>query len=217
MAAAHDTRHSFLGSHGGPGARKAHDHLNESRFAPARSTSLPQLGIPAGHSRSVGNRLSLQHYQKLRGPFVANTDWPHHPNGGRYNQAPRVNRQAAVEEWIMPERVCPASLPPAGGIKEIRGGKRRVDDNTNTRSHVDTLIWGIDVDGSDGTLNQANSATYAGSAGINEKAERTPIYGHLPPTCARTFGPEGAPQAFDGAGTTSYKRLDPKFDYVDGY
>mmetsp|Transcript_43263 Transcript_43263/g.128161 ORF Transcript_43263/g.128161 Transcript_43263/m.128161 type:complete len:216 (+) Transcript_43263:111-758(+) len=214
MSHASDTRHSFLCSHGGSGARKAHDHVQESRFAQARTMSLPQLGVPAGHSRSIGNRLSLEKYRSLRGPFVANTDWPHHERGGRYNQNPPVDRAARCDEWVAPMRVCPASLPPAGGMHERPKGKRRIGENTNVLSHTDTLIWGIDVDGSDGVLNQAGSVLYKGSAGVNERAERTPIYGHLPPTCLRTFGPEGSSQDFEGGG--SFQRRDPRVDYVEG-
>lgn len=145
------------------------------------------MNIPAGHSHKLGNHLGLQAYANLRGPFVARRDVPIHPKNPRCTE--REIYKAKVEEvWIMPERIRPETLPPAGQIKERRQGKRLIGENTNTLSHVDTLIWDTDIDGSDGILRQTDSVIYKGAAGLNAKAERTPIYGHLPPTCSRTFG-----------------------------
>mmetsp|Transcript_32443 Transcript_32443/g.55439 ORF Transcript_32443/g.55439 Transcript_32443/m.55439 type:complete len:84 (-) Transcript_32443:49-300(-) len=79
-------------------------------------------------------------------------------------------------------------------------------------SHTDTLIWGTDMDGSDGVLKQGNSVIYSQSAGLNAKAERTPIYGVQPPTCLRTFGPDGSSQSWEGS---TYERRDPRRDYAE--
>ncbi|CAK9086708.1 unnamed protein product [Durusdinium trenchii] len=189
MAGPLDTRHSFLNSHGGPGARKRHDFQGTHPVAPLRSSSMPSMNLPAGHSKKLGNNLSFQAYANLRAPFVARRDVPILPKNPRAVE--REAYKARVEEvWVMPEKLRPESLPPAGQFKERRTGKRLVAENTNTLSHVDTLIWDSDIDGSDGILNQASSVIYKGAAGLNAKAERTPIYGHLPPKCYRTFGHE---------------------------
>lgn len=211
MAMAHEGKFSFHGQHTGPGNRKGHNHTVSSHFAPPRTQSLPQLGIPAGFSHTLGNRLPLEAYTTLRGPFHARLNAPMPENGGRYKNAPPP-RVAKQEEWIAPERMRPETLPPAGRMKARIQGKRLVPENTNTLSHVDTLIWGVDYDGSDGLLRQVDSAIYTGSAGVNAKAERTPIYGHLPPTCDRTFGPELADKEWE---TRGYERFDPRRDHID--
>jgi len=207
MAAAHDTKFSFLSAHGPPGSRKQLNYTQESGTAPIRARSLPQLGIPAGYSPALGNRLGLEAYANLRGPFAARLDAPlFGPNGGRHPNV-KPPRKIRAEEWSMPERVRPENLPPAGMMKKRITGRRLVPENSNTLSHVDTLIWGRDVDGSDGLLKQADAQIYSGAAGLNAKAERTPAYGVCPPTCVRTFGPEGSPGDFEGV---SYQRLDPR-------
>lgn len=170
------------------------------------------MGIPAGYSPALGNRLGLEAYGNLRGAFNARRDVAvFGPDGGRHPNVPPP-RQIRAEEWCAPERVKPEGMPPAG--KNVRRicGKRLVAENTNTLSHVDTLVWGIDVDGSDGTLKQGTSTIYSGSAGLNAKAERTPIYGVLPPKCVRTFGGEGGSQSFEGV---TYQRLDPRRSYTE--
>mmetsp|Transcript_4921 Transcript_4921/g.14364 ORF Transcript_4921/g.14364 Transcript_4921/m.14364 type:complete len:213 (+) Transcript_4921:87-725(+) len=211
MSAALDTKFSFLNAYGGPGGRRQHNFYAEAQGAPPRTRSLPQLGAPAGLSAKLGNGLSLESYATLRGPFQARLDAPlYGPNGGRHKDvAPQ--RQRKVEEWVMPERVRPESLPPAGVIKKRVTGKRLIGENTNVLSHVDTLIWGVDVDGSDGVLQQAGSSIYHNSAGLNAKAERTPIYGTLPPKCVRTFGPDGSTDQFE---SVTYQRRDPRFEEV---
>ena len=147
------------------------------------------MNIPAGHSAVLGNQLGLQAYANLRGPFVARRDVPILPKNPRAIER-EIYKGKVEEVWIMPEKLRPETLPPAGQMKERRQGKRQVGENTNTLSHVDTLIWDTDIDGSDGILQQKNSVIYKGAAGLNAKAERTPIYGNLPPTCSRTFGHE---------------------------
>jgi len=148
------------------------------------------MNISAGFSMKLGNQLGFNAYANLRGPFVARRDIPILPKNPRATE--REIYKARVEEvWVMPERLRPETLPPAGQQKERRQGKRLVSENTNTLSHVDTLIWGSDIDKSDGPLKQCDSEIYRGAAGLNAKAERTPIYGYIPPVCYRTFGPEG--------------------------
>lgn len=208
MAASHDTKFSFLGSHGGPGARRGHDYLAPEQHAPTRTQSLPQLGVPAGYSASLGNRLSHAAYANLRGAYHARLDVPHFENGGRRADLPPPREQKS-EDWVAPERVRPETLPPAGGGVVRKRGKRLVGQNTNYISHVDTLIWGRDYDGSDGLLRQQDAPMYVGSAGVTAKAERIPIYGELPPTCVRTFGDSAN---FDGEGTLHYERRDPRAD-----
>jgi len=215
MAMVHDSKFSFHGQHTGPGQRKGHNHFVQSQIAIPRTQSLPQLGIPAGHSQTLGNRLPIEHYASLRGPFHARLNAPFPENGGRREDNP-VPRERAAEEWTQPERIRPETLPPAGRMKHRIQGKRLVQDNTNTLSHVDTLIWGADYDGSDGLLKQVDSPLYYGSAGVNAKAERTPIFGHLPPTCRRTFGEEVCDDTSDKAWESKrFERHDPRRDYVD--
>ncbi|CAJ1356653.1 unnamed protein product [Effrenium voratum] len=187
MADALNTKFSFLSSHGGPGSRKMHGFEGTLYGAPHRSASMPHMNLPAGHSAKLGNHLGFNAYANLRGPFVARRDVPLLPKNPRAVER-EIYRAKVADTWVMPERIRPETLPPAGGMKERKQGKRLVSENTNTLSHVDTLIWDTDIDKSDGVLRQVDSAIYKGAAGLNAKAERTPIYGHLPPHCCRTFG-----------------------------
>ncbi|CAE7220783.1 unnamed protein product [Symbiodinium pilosum] len=151
----------------------------------------------------LGNQLGFNAYANLRGPFVARRDIPILPKNPR--AAEREIYKARVEApckqtWLNVDivdnyfvdfrkqdwRALPLMLQ-----EERRTGKRMVSENTNTLSHVDTLIWGSDIDKSDGLLKQCDSEIYRGAAGLNAKAERTPIYGYIPPVAYRTFGPEG--------------------------
>mmetsp|Transcript_89183 Transcript_89183/g.186371 ORF Transcript_89183/g.186371 Transcript_89183/m.186371 type:complete len:216 (-) Transcript_89183:142-789(-) len=213
MACTYETRFSFLKSHGGPGSRHAHSGFEQPpQLAPTRVKSLPQLGIPAGYSAALGNRQTHETYSNLRGAFQARLDTAMFgATGGRHPNIPPP-RKIRAEEWCAPERVRPESLPAAGMMKKRIQGKRLVPENTNTLSHVDTLIWGLDMDGSDGILAQGQSTIYSSAAGLNAKAEKVPIYGHLPPKCVRTFGPDGAAQTFE---SISYARRDPRAD-VEG-
>lgn len=217
MSGCHDSKLSFLCSHGGPGSRKGHDYVAASTYAPSpsRSQSLPQLGVPAGYSHSLGNRLGVQAYANLRRPHGVRMDLKALEGGGAWKPKPPPT-EGIVEEIQHGEvlvRLDPTSLPPAGRNITRKRGKRLVGDNTNVLSHVDSLIWGRDMDGSDGpvgVLSQVGSATYKGSAGVNAAAERTPIYGHLPPTCMRTFG-EGGPTAdWSDPNAPKYERHDPR-------
>merc|ERR1740121_1046361 len=156
-------------------------------------------------SKTLGNRLEVDSYRALRGLFQARLDAPMHDNGGAFRE--KVHRQPRMEcvgGGIDDERLRPDQLPAAGTKKHRKTGKRLVGENTNTLSHTDTLIWGRDIDGSDGILKQGDTALYRGAAGLNPKAENTPIFGDLPPSCARTFGVPGEQSS------TSYRRLDPR-------
>ncbi|CAE8583765.1 unnamed protein product [Polarella glacialis] len=194
MAAAQSAKFSFLTSHGGPGSRKDHNHAAVTQAAPARVRSLPQLGIPAGFSGPLGNKLGLMAYTNLRAPYNARLDVPMHESN------PRAKKMyvAKVEElWMSSERIRPETMTPAGVLKERPRGKKMVEENTNSMSHVGSLIRSSEHgDRSGGMLKQADSQIYQGSAGLNAKAERTPIYGHTPPVCLRTFGEDG-PTAWD--------------------
>jgi len=154
------------------------------------------MNIPAGFSTTLGNRLGLNAYANLRGPHNARRDVPIYPPNPKA-QNKTIYQAKVVDGWQMAERIRPETLPPAGGTKLKVSAKKMVAENTNNLSHVDTLIWNCDIDGSDvGVLRQASSPMYTGAAGLNAKAERTPIYGHLPPVTMRTFGAEG-PQPWD--------------------
>eukprot|EP00930_Biecheleria_cincta_P062564 TRINITY_DN48016_c0_g1_i1.p1 TRINITY_DN48016_c0_g1~~TRINITY_DN48016_c0_g1_i1.p1 ORF type:complete len:200 (-),score=25.45 TRINITY_DN48016_c0_g1_i1:6-605(-) len=194
MAASQATKFSFLSSHGGPGCRKEHHYQGTHEMVPARSASLPQMNIPAGFSASLGNRLGLSAYTNLRGPHNARRDVPIYPPNPKA-QNKTIHQPKVDELWLTPERIRPESLPPAGQMRARISAKKMVSENTNNLSHVDTLIWNCDSDRSD-ILRQGNSSLYSGAAGLNQKAERTPVYGHLPPVTMRTFGPDG-PQPWD--------------------
>eukprot|EP00929_Paragymnodinium_shiwhaense_P118405 TRINITY_DN90326_c0_g1_i1.p1 TRINITY_DN90326_c0_g1~~TRINITY_DN90326_c0_g1_i1.p1 ORF type:complete len:212 (-),score=13.80 TRINITY_DN90326_c0_g1_i1:138-773(-) len=189
MAMAIASRQSAVASHGGPGSRKGHDFEYQSQTAPLRSSSLPGLGVPAGYSASLGNRLGLAAYTNLRGRFHARLGVPEHCPAPR---KPTTAHQIRMDtSWFAPQRLDPATLPAAGVLKEFPRGKRMLPDNMNTMSHVDTLLFGIDTDGSDGLLPKAEKDMFAGRAGLNAALDRTPVYGHSPPHCVRTFGETG--------------------------
>eukprot|EP00434_Breviolum_minutum_P041478 symbB.v1.2.036895.t1/scaffold5317.1/size28455/1 len=116
MAGSLDTRYSFLNSHGGPGSRKQHDLQGRHPFAPLRCASLPTMNIPAGHSAVLGNQLGLQAYANLRGPFVARRDVPILPKNPRAIER-EIYKGKVEEVWIMPEKLRPETLPPAGQMK----------------------------------------------------------------------------------------------------
>eukprot|EP00933_Yihiella_yeosuensis_P066217 TRINITY_DN70382_c0_g1_i1.p1 TRINITY_DN70382_c0_g1~~TRINITY_DN70382_c0_g1_i1.p1 ORF type:complete len:195 (+),score=30.38 TRINITY_DN70382_c0_g1_i1:98-682(+) len=189
MAAGQDTKFSFLNSMGGPGSRKLHDQPATSNLTIARTRSLPQMGIAAGFSVPLGNKLGLNAYANLRAPHQARLDVPIHPRSAKAAQTRAIKSE---ELWFAEERIRPETLQPAGKFVLRPSGKRMIAENTNTMSHTDSLIWNLDLDQNDGLLRQIDSPIYKGAAGLNAKAERTPVYGHLPPTTMRTFG-EGPP------------------------
>mmetsp|Transcript_88850 Transcript_88850/g.176681 ORF Transcript_88850/g.176681 Transcript_88850/m.176681 type:complete len:198 (+) Transcript_88850:77-670(+) len=189
MSLAHDSKFSFLASRNKRGTGR--ESAEGSVALPPRSQSLPELGVPAGFSNNLGNRLGLEGYANLRGPYNARRDLQHFPNGGRYRDPPARSRALDLEESLFKEKLRPEAVPPAGNKIERKEGKRRISANTNYISHADTLIWGADFDGSDGLLRLTTSPVFAGRAGVNTRAEREPLYGHLPPVCRRTFGPDG--------------------------
>lgn len=190
------------------GERSPTTVLQQSPIGTMRGASMHGMGIPAGHSHLLGNRLGLAAYANLSGRYVARLDVP------PPCRAPRPNppdRQRRIEEtWLAPERLKPETLPPAGGIVERIRGKQMVQDNTNNLSNVDTLIFGRDVDGSMGCRSMGHSVTYAGRAGLDMRFENTPAWGEVPPVCRRTFGED--PHA-DGWEQVSYSRKDPRRDY----
>merc|ERR1719336_1982662 len=110
-------------------------------------------------------------YSNLRGPFQARLDAPVYDRGGAFKDVVwRKPRMEMVGGGFEQERLRPELLPPAGGKHTRIKGKRLVAENTNTLSHTDTLIWGRDLDGSDGVLRQGDTRLYAGAAGLNPKA-----------------------------------------------
>lgn len=216
MAATQTSRLAKMASHGGPGCRKGHDVTFPSTHAPLRETSLPLHGISSGFSPHLGNRLELQHYAELRGRWNARLDNPPHAPAPRKHVA-ETNKAKVETSWMTPERMKPELQPPAGRIPIRQRGKRQFEDNANTKSHVDSLLFGMDLDGSDGMMNQTDSQLFGGRAGQNAIAERRSIYGDLPPTCHRTFGehgtttwdnPRGAAIRPDAGATLAWARLD---------
>jgi len=176
----------------------------------ARGASLPGLGCPAGFSPLLGNKLGLSTYANLSGRYVAKMAVGAPCPAPRQHPPDRARRME--EMWVAPSRMKPETLPPAGGLVDRIRGKRMIEDNTNTLSNVDTLIFGRDVDGSMGCRGMAASDTYKGSAGINEKVEREPAWGCVPPVCRRTFGENPNENSWD---QVEYKRLDPRRDYAE--
>lgn len=154
--------------------------------------------------------MGMKQYTELRGHQHARLN-PPVPVKAWGKPAPVMQIGAEELNFTMKERLRPELLPPAGVKKDIRRGKRLIAENTNTLSHVDSLIWACDVDGSDGAIEQSQSAIYRSAAGLNAKAERTPIYGDLPPHCVRTFGPDGTTTWENPRG--AFTRLDPRKDY----
>jgi len=175
-----------------------------------RGISLPGLGIPAGHSPLLGNRLGLAAYANLSGRYVARFDVPPPCPAVRHHAPEHVARLG--ESWAAPSRLKPETLPPAGGLVERLRGKQIICDNTNYLSTVDTLIFGRDVDGSNGARGMAGTDTYVGRAGQNPRVEREPSWGLTPPVCRRTFGED--PTA-DDWNQVQYQRLDPRRDYTE--
>lgn len=231
MSAIIDAKFSFLNGHHGPGARKGHHvvvptPLERARSEPslgdgtlgglispigaARGKSLPGMGIPAGFSPILGNRLGHAAYANLSGRYVARMDVP---PPCRAPRPPPPNRAEQVEQtWQAPQRLKPETLPPAGGMNPRIRGKAMIADNTNNLSTVDTLIFGRDVDGSNGCRSMADTYTYSGCAGLNPKVERDPAWGQVPPVCKRTFGEDPNDDSWN---QVQYTRLDPRRDYAE--
>lgn len=168
------------------------------------------MGIPAGYSAVLGNRLGLRSYTDLNSIYNARLDCK------APCPAPRkkpTDRERRVEEtWQAPERLRPESLGPAGVLQPRIRGKRLVLDNMNYMSNVDTLLFGRDVDGSNGCRSMAHAPVYAGAAGLNAKFDRTPAWGELPPVCKRTFGETAHDPTLGDSGWESvgYARQDPR-------
>lgn len=220
MAGHIDTKFSFLNAHSGPGARKGHhivaaSPLERSRSDPslasgtARGMSIPGMGIPAGYSQILGNRLGLAAYANLNGRYVARLDVPAPCPAPR--PMPAAHKMKLEDTWQAPSRMKPETMPPAGGLVERIRGKRIIDDNTNYLSNADTLIFGRDVDGSMGARSMSGTETYSGSAGLNAKFEREPAWGVEPPVCRRTFGEDDAANDWSAV---QYERNDRPRDYI---
>jgi len=214
MSAALEARLCFMNSLNGPGNRRGNAVNNEVMLptrenniwnALVRSRSLPGLNIPAGYSQVLGNRLSLDKYANLNGKYTARLDVPT-PCRARRKMLPERSIKTELE-WQAPGRMKPETMPPAGRSFTKISGKRIIDDSANVLSNVDTLIWGRDVDGSEGCRAQAHNPMYRGSAGVQEKFERTPAWGEVPPVCKRTFGEDDAANNWDAA---HYDRKDPR-------
>jgi len=215
MAGHMDTKFSFLNAHSGPGARKGHHivaatPLERSRSDPSlgsgtvRGMSIPGMGIPAGYSHILGNRLGLAAYANLSGKYVARMHVP--PPCPAPRPMPAAHKMKLEDTWLAPSRMKPETMPPAGGLVERIRGKRIIEDNTNYLSNADTLIFGRDVDGSLAHMrSMSGTETYSGSAGLNAKFEREPAWGVEPPVCRRTFGEDDA--ANNRSGTVLYERL----------
>lgn len=222
MSVTVDTKFSFLNSHCGPGGRRGHhvpvamplersrSEPSVARFAPARGASLPGMGIPAGFSPVLGNKLGLAAYANLNGRYHAKMAVP--PPCSAPCPKPAARMIKVQEEWVPPPRLRPETLPPAGGLKERIRGKRLIEDNTNTMSNVDTLIWGRDMDGSLGCRKMLHTQTYQGAAGSCAKTERLPAWGEVPPVCHRTFGEDALDDNWD---QVHYERHDPRLDYLE--
>eukprot|EP00927_Polykrikos_kofoidii_P073383 TRINITY_DN69427_c0_g1_i1.p1 TRINITY_DN69427_c0_g1~~TRINITY_DN69427_c0_g1_i1.p1 ORF type:complete len:212 (+),score=28.73 TRINITY_DN69427_c0_g1_i1:125-760(+) len=193
-------------SQGGPGSRHGHSFHFEQQHDFPRTRSLPALNVPAGYSQALGNKLGLHHYTDLRGAHNARLDPP--PPAPAFRQ--KVSRLRSVEELAAMEKVKlkPEALPPAGQQKDRKKGKRLCPENPNTLSHVDSLLFACDMDGSDGVHPLAGTELFRGSAGLSAKAERTPVYGEVPPNCVRTFGPHGTTTWDNSRGAMT--RVDPR-------
>mmetsp|Transcript_31951 Transcript_31951/g.74824 ORF Transcript_31951/g.74824 Transcript_31951/m.74824 type:complete len:181 (+) Transcript_31951:149-691(+) len=179
MSAVLTAKHSFLASHGGPGARKGHHLMGEPRFAPTRATSLPGLGVPAGYSELLGNKLGLATYMDLPAQYQARQDVPPHSPAPR-QKALETQKFRLSQEFFVPERLKPERFPPAGDKKVKFRGKKMVPDNINNLSHVGTIFMN---DSPPVYARQGDKELYRGSAGVNAYAERTPVHGELPPMC----------------------------------
>lgn len=212
MSSALDTKFSFLASHSGPGNRKGHNADWTKPFQSTnlvRSKSMSTMTIPAGYSIQLGNRLGVRSYTDLNSIYNARLDVPPPCAAPRKKPAERGIR---VEEMpLVAERLKPETLPPAGFLKPRLRGKRLCTDNINALSHVDTLVFGRDVDGSDGCRAMSHAPMYLGAAGLNAKFERTASWGDLPPVCKRTFG-EDSGLGDSGWESIQYTRRDPRIN-----
>lgn len=125
----------------------------------------------------------------------------------------RKRRVADWSEMGLRERLKPETMSPAGNPVTKIKGKKLVLSNTNMMSDVDTLIWGRDVDGSMGECaHPSQDPMYSGAAGIFSNPEYLAAWGELPPVCVRTFGATDDENDFEAV---TYKRLNPRLDYVD--
>lgn len=154
MSLTHESKFSYQSRHSGPGGRlgisggpQAAPHVAH------RATSLPSLGVPAGFSRTLGNKMGLQAYASLGGTHSAKPRPPTRPelkkvlhsDAYKYesrDSAPSI--QGGPEEWTADERLNPADFGPAGGLVRKKNAIKMVPGYSKNQSTVDVVVFGRD-------------------------------------------------------------------------
>lgn len=154
MSLAHDSKFSYVSRHGGPGSRLhlSHDPLAQAERGMHRPASLPDLGqgVPAGHSKSLGNRLSLQAYANLGGSWSAKpraTNRPPMGATGKFGMDASTYEPPTADTWQAQERLDPAQFGPAGGQKTRKSSIRMVPGCAKNSSTVDHVAFNRDYPG----------------------------------------------------------------------
>lgn len=188
MAHAHDSKFSFLASHRRSGRR--HEVIRDTRSAslPTRTHSFPELGIPAGFSQDLGNRLAMRAYASLGArwePAKLSVSEPIEPLA----KTIKLPKQSE-ERGMTTEKLRPELLPPAGRKLNRPSGLRIVQGSAGKSTNADLLLWGKDFDGTSGIQAVSTQPMFSGAAGARARADRIPPWGEVPPDCYRTFGSE---------------------------
>jgi len=209
---AQDSKFSFLSRFDGPGGRsEPRMYIGPGRREPRARTpdagtafmmrqtrSLPLLGVPAGFSDNLGNRLPAEKYCNLSCVYDADRSRGCLRSVKSDEERKRVPCHKSRRGWEPEDPPAPVARRPAGDVVIRKVGKRIIEDNANTKSNCDTVIWGRDLDGSAGLQTLTDKPLYESTSGHIPNIEKNPPYGVLPPVCKRTFGPEPPHEEWEG-------------------
>lgn len=186
----------------GPGRREPRVRTPDAgtAFMMSRPRSLPliQYGVPAGFSHSLGNRLPAETHCNLSCVFDAERTRGKRLSVDNHEERKFYPSHRSRRGWEPEEPEITGPRRPAGDVVIRKVGKRIIEDNANTKSNCDTLIWGRDLDGSAGDIVLTDKPIYDKSSGHVPNIERNPPYGVLPPVAKRTFGPEPPHEEWEG-------------------
>lgn len=181
MSLTHESKFSYQSRHSGPGGRLGISGGPQAApLAAHRATSLPSLGVPAGFSKSLGNKMGLQAYANLGGSHSAKPRPPTRPelkkallrDAAKYEMAQGATAiQPEREEWTAEERLNPADFGPAGGLVRRKASIRMVPGYSKNQSTVDVVVFGRDFYGtSSGNTPRSEPESHAAFSQSQEPA-----------------------------------------------